>query len=156
MSLRITCREQPVAGDTFPPCILSGILLCSRAASGIKHSRSLSGNRLKNKYTQPPFLQGPHSPVCRLIYDILRGPQLSGNYYSISYFMRRHICAIPVICKHGCPMRMTSAPYFRRTSPLWLVRGPPTKTAIASSLKNLKDCVLGEVLLNRKSGQTEE
>lgn len=36
-----------------PSCILSGILLCSRAASGIKHSRSLSGNLLKNKYTQP-------------------------------------------------------------------------------------------------------
>lgn len=130
-----------------PSCILSGILLCSRATSGVKHSRSLSGNLLKNKYMQPSFLQGPCSPVCRLIYDTLRGPQLSGMTMA-SFTLCAGTSALPDICKYGCPMSTRSTSYFRRTSPLWLVRGPPAKTAIASSQENLKNCMLWEVPLN--------
>lgn len=66
--------------------------MCTGAANSIKHSRSLSETLLKNKYMPPPVPRGPHVPVCRLIYDILRGPSLSGNDCSISNFMHRHSC----------------------------------------------------------------
>lgn len=41
----------------------------------------------------PPLPQGPLVLACRLIYDILRGPMLSGNdNSSTSNFMQRHSC----------------------------------------------------------------
>lgn len=90
MSLKMACWEKPMAD--LPLWTLSCILLCTRATNSIKHSRSLSRNLLKNKCMPPPVPWGPHVPVCSLIYDILRGPRLSGNDYSISYFMHRHSC----------------------------------------------------------------
>ena len=64
----------------------------SQQQYSIRHSRSLTRNLLKNKYTPPLVPRGSRVPVCRLIYDILRGPRLSGTDYSVSYFMHRHSC----------------------------------------------------------------
>lgn len=68
------------------------MLLCTGAADSIKHSRSLSRNLLKNKDMPPPLPWGSHVPVCRLIYDILRGLLVSGNDCNTSNFMHRHSC----------------------------------------------------------------
>lgn len=85
------CWDLPVAGERSLP-VDSGMLLCTGAAGSIKRSRSLSRNLQKNKYMPPPVPWRSHVPVCRLIYDILRGPPLSGNDCNTSKFMHRHSC----------------------------------------------------------------
>lgn len=83
---------------------------------------------LKNKYLPPPVPWGLLVPVCHLIYDILRGPVLSGNDYSFCNFMHRH--------SHSASHLQTWMPHEDEIS--FLLQ--ENKTSLAAERTDCKDC----------------
>lgn len=100
----------------------------------------------------PPVPRGPPAlpaPPRRLIYDILRGPQLSGSDCITSYFMHRHSCSASHL-QTQMPHEEEICFLLQKNKPSLVRERTPAKTATASSLKDLKQrlCAIEEVLLN--------
>lgn len=86
----MACWEQPRAGERFPRRLYQ-VSSCALEQPAVLNAAGASvGTCCKTSTCHLRFPRGPRVPVCRLIYDILRGPPLSGNNYSISDFMHRH------------------------------------------------------------------
>lgn len=90
MSLKMACWEQPVARERFPHGLYQ-VSSCALEQPAVLNAAGVSvGTCCKTSTCHLWIPRGHHVPVCRLIYDILRGPLLSGNKCRISNFMHRH------------------------------------------------------------------
>lgn len=134
----MACWEQPVAGERFPRGLYQ-VSSCALEQPAVLNAAGASvGTCWK---TSTCLLRFPGASCACMSPNLWHPPQRSSLLREMtpaSLTLCTGTAALPVICKHGCPMRTRSASYFRRTRPLRLVRGPPAKTATASSLNNLK------------------
>lgn len=156
MSLKMACWEQPVARETFPRVVYQVSSCALEQPAVLNTAGSLVETCWKTSTCNLWFRRGLVCLYVALIYNILRGPRLQGNDYSVSYFMHRHICTTTHL-RARMPREDEICVLFQTNKPsLASERTPRQRLQLHLCSGTKAVCTIDWFLLKWQSRQTEE